>query len=85
MDVDCTNCSAMRRLSTWTAFNDLTMTLKCAIRAILGEREDAIHTDAFDRFVEFNHRRIVLPVRRQDLPVDVQSFRQGIHTPLYGA
>ena len=72
MNADCTNCLAMNRLSTWTAVNDLTMTLKCAIRAILGEREDAIHTDAFDRVVEFNHRRIALPIRRQDLPAQVQ-------------
>jgi hypothetical protein len=52
MDVVCTNCLAMSRLSTWTAFNDLTMTLKRAMRAVIGDREDvdAIHTDAFDLY-----------------------------------
>jgi hypothetical protein len=29
----------MNRLSTWTAVNDLTMTLNCAMRAIIGARE----------------------------------------------
>lgn len=63
MDVGCTNCSAMTRLSTWTAFNDLTMTWKRATRVVTGEREDvdAIDTDVFALVVEVNHRRMAQP------------------------
>ena len=57
MDVDCVNCLAIGRLSTWTAFNDLTMTSRCTTRRDRQARDaDAMDADTFDLIAGLNHR-----------------------------
>ena len=55
-----------RGLSTWTAFNDRTMTRNRAICAVIAKLGDGIHPGAFDLCVEFNYRRKASPAHRQE-------------------
>jgi hypothetical protein len=62
------------------------MTRNRAARAVISQHSNAIHTEAFDLSVAFNHRSTVVPARRQDTPAGSgATVLQGIHTPLYGA
>ena len=80
----------LSRLSTWTGFDDSTMTSKCDMRAVVGARgcrrhhADAFdHTDAFDLFLELNPAEL-----RRPFPARPAGSRaipcQGLHTHLYG-
>lgn len=64
-----------RGFSTWTVFNDRTMTRNRALCAVIGKHGDAIHPDAFDLIVEFNTAERRHPsTGRNDLPVQVPQF-----------
>ena len=70
-----------RGFSTWTVFNDRTMTRNRALCVVIGKHGDAIHPDAFDLIFEFNTAKRHHPFAgRKDLPVQVPQFcKASIH------